>query len=442
MSQAIDAKVSDLLAFINASPSPYHAVAEAKARLAGAGFVGFDLRDAWEIAPLTRGYTVCAGGTILAFEAGTRPPTEAGFLIMGAHTDSPNLRLKPNADLSTQGIGQLNIEVYGGVLLHTWFDRDLSLAGRVSLQGGQSVCVDFQRPLCRIPNLAIHLDREVNTRGFVANSQNHLAPILCLEQDSSKLTLKQLLVREFGTLLGTENPNDILSYDLSLYDTQKANLVGANNEFIVSSRLDNLASCHAAISALLAGGEPSEATRIVVLYDHEEVGSQSISGARSQFFRGVLERLAEEYPGQKPGAARRAFSQSLLVSADMAHAVHPNYVERHDKQHQPHLGQGPVIKSNVNQSYATDSVGAALFVEYCRSASAPVQFFTSRNDMPCGTTIGPISAAGTGIRTVDVGNPMLSMHSCRELASAKDVAPMIDVLTALFRNPPRLHPSV
>lgn len=441
MSQAIEAGVADLLAFINACPSPYHAVLEVKARLARAGFVEHDLRELWRIRPQTRGFVVCAGGTILAFEAGSLPPAEAGFLIVGAHTDSPNLRLKPQADLACQGIGQFNVEVYGGVLLHTWFDRDLSVAGRVSLAGGRSVCVDFARSLARIPNLAIHLDREVNTRGFIANPQTHLPPVVFLEGEGVKLSLKGLLVTEFSALLQTEDPNAILSYDLCLYDCQKAALGGANQDFVMASRLDNLASCHAALASFLDSQQPTNATKIVVLYDHEEVGSQSVAGARSLFLSGVLDRLAEEYEGQGPGAARRALAQSFLVSADMAHAVHPNYAERHDKQHKPRLGFGPVIKSNANQSYATDSVGAAVFVEACQSVGTAFQYFTTRNDLPCGSTLGPISAARTGIRTLDVGCSMLSMHSCREMASARDVGPMIETLTALFQNPPKFHPS-
>ncbi|MDX2053810.1 MAG: M18 family aminopeptidase [Polyangiaceae bacterium] len=444
MPQAIDAKVADLLAFINAAPSPYHVVRQVEARLLQAGFSEFDLRQPWKVTPSARGFTVCAGGTILAFQAGTRPPAEGGFLIVGAHTDSPNLRIKPKADLVSLGMGQFNVEVYGGVLLHTWFDRDLSVAGRVSLRGGRNVLVDFARPLCRIPNLAIHLDREVNTRGFIPNAQTHLPPLCFLEplgKNEQKLGLSQILINECSSELQTEDPSHILSWDLCLYDTQPATLGGANNDFIWASRLDNLASCHAALSAFVADSSPSEATKVMVLYDHEEVGSQSAAGARSFFLPGVLERLAEEYEGQRPGGVRRALAQSLLISADMAHAVHPNYAERHDKQHQPRLGQGPVLKSNVNQSYATDSVGAATFIEACQSVGANVQHFTSRNDMPCGSTVGPISAARTGIRSLDVGSPMLSMHSCRELAAAADVVPMISALTTLFQNPPRVDPG-
>jgi aspartyl aminopeptidase len=424
-------EATDLLSFLDASKTPYHAVRELGRRLIEAGFRQFYEPDAWQAEPGTRGFVVRAGGSVVAFEVGTKPPTEAGFILIGAHTDSPNLRLKPQPDLTNVGYRQLSVEVYGGVLLSTWLDRDLSVAGRVVFADGTSELVDLERPVCRIPNVAIHLNREVNSVGLVLNAQTHLVPVLGLESEPGgfEALLSEALQR---TASSGALPSDVLGFDLCLYDTQRAAFAGAEREFLLSSRLDNLASCHAALAALLAAAPDLDATRVVALYDHEEVGSQSASGARSQFLSDVLERLARSFSPKDASALPRAISRSLLVSADMAHAVHPNYADKHDKQHRPLLGKGPVIKVNVNQSYASDAPSVAAFSAACRAVDVVPQHFSSRNDSPCGSTIGPISAARLGLRTVDVGSPMLSMHSCREMAAVSDVAPMIRVLTRLF----------
>jgi aspartyl aminopeptidase len=428
MTEAHDLSLArDLVAFIDASPTPYHAVAEVAERLQNGGFVELDEREEWSVMPGLRAFVVRAG-TIVAFVAGSEPPSRAGFSILGAHTDSPNLRVKPAPDQDNLGHRQLGVEVYGGVLLSTWLDRDLSLAGRVALRGGTTRLVRFTRPLCRIPNLAIHLDREVNTRGLVINPQTQLVPLLGTDREDHG-GLRALLAGELardGTGVG---PDDILSWDLCLYDVVGGVFGGARDEYLFSARVDNLASCHAATAALLGAGAPGPRTRVVALFDHEEVGSQSAAGARSLFVQSVLERLAACHPDAGAQAIQRALALSLMVSADMAHAVHPNYADKHDKQHRPLIGGGPVIKLNANQSYATDAVSHGAFVEACREVGITPQYFVSRNDFPCGSTIGPISAARLGIRTIDVGNPMLSMHSCREMAGARDVEPMIRVLT-------------
>lgn len=424
----------DLLGFIDESPTPYHAVAEVKRRLDAAGFSALDERAAWKVEPGTRAYVIRGGGTLVAFIAGSRPPAEAGFMLIGAHTDSPNLRVKPAPEIRSLGYRQLGVEVYGGVLLSTWLDRDLSLAGRVSVRGGGTHLVRFTRPLCRIPNLAIHLNRDVNSSGLVLNAQTHLMPVLAVGRDDDEATgLRALLAEELGRSGNSRvAAEDVLGWDLCLYDTQPASLGGAHNDLLFAPRLDNLASCHAATQALLgSGNQVAETTRAVALYDHEEVGSQSAAGARSRFLLGVLERVAAAYGGSTDAAAR-ALSRSLLLSADMAHAIHPNYGEKHDKHHAPRIGRGPVLKVNANQSYATDGPGTAVFTEACQAADFTPQRFVSRNDMPCGSTIGPISAARMAVRTLDVGNPMLGMHSCRETAGARDVAPMIAAMTALL----------
>ena len=418
----------DLIAFLDASPTPYHAVTEVSRRLAAAGFRALDERDEWRLSAGDRAYVVRGGGTLVAFVAGTAPPALQGFRLVGAHTDSPNLRIKPRSELRVSGQRQLGVEVYGSPLLHTWLDRDLSVAGRVSLLDGSTHVIRFDRPICRISSLAIHLSPTLATEGLRLNPQQHVVPTLALGDDDLP-RLGELLSRELHRTGEAEAaPDAIAAFDLMLHDLQGAALTGADGEFLASARLDNLASCHAATVALLANPAATPATRGIVLYDHEEVGSQSAAGASSLFLRSVLGRIAESYPGAGSDAAPRAFARSLLVSADMAHAVHPSYPEKHDPQHSPRLGLGPVIKVNANQSYATDAPGAAVFERACREAGFSAQRFVARNDMRCGSTIGPISASRLGMRTVDVGNPMLSMHSCREVTSAADVAKMIHAL--------------
>jgi aspartyl aminopeptidase len=424
-------EAADLAAFLDAANTPYHAVSELARRLTAAGFRAFREQDAWQVEPGTRGFVVRAGGSIVAFEVGTKPPADAGFVLIGAHSDSPNLRLKPLPDLTSVGYRQLSVEVYGGVLLSTWLDRDLSVAGRVVFADGKSQLIDLKRVVCRVPNLAIHLNREVNSAGLVLNAQTHLLPVLGLGSETGGFA--ELLAEGLGnTASSGARIEDVLGFDLCLYDTQRAAFAGSKHEFLFSSRLDNLASCHAALQALLGASPDPEATRVIAIYDHEEVGSQSASGARSLFLSDLLERLARCISPGDESALPRAISRSLLVSADMAHAVHPNYPDKHDKQHRPMLGGGPVIKVNVNQSYASDGPAVAAFSAACRAVGVVPQHFSSRNDTPCGSTIGPISAARLGVRAVDVGNPMLSMHSCREMAATRDVAPMIQVLTRLL----------
>lgn len=428
-------RVADLLSFIDRSPTPYHAVAESAARLEAAGYARLEEGDPWSLSAGDRCYVVRAGGSLAAFEVGSAAPAEAGFRVIGAHTDSPNLRIKPEADVHAHGYHQLAVEPYGGVLLHTWLDRDLSLAGRVTLKSGDGTdtrLVDFARPLLRVPNLAIHLYREINSEGLKLNAQRHLAPLLGLGDDGAFADLLCAEIAREGAMVERE---DVLAWDLMAYDTQPASVSGADGEFIHAPRLDNLASSHAGLSALTTAGEQgaSPATRVVVLYDHEEVGSRSSQGAGGTFLEDTLRRVANA-AGGGADAMERAVSRSWLVSADMAHAVHPNYADRHEPGHRPKIGQGPVIKTNSNQAYATDAESAGFFSSLCARVGVTPQNFVTRSDLGCGSTIGPISAARVGIRTVDVGNPMLSMHSCREMAGSADVGPMIDVLVELFRG--------
>ncbi|MDA1196084.1 MAG: M18 family aminopeptidase [Planctomycetota bacterium] len=418
-----EATVRDLLAFLNAAPTPYHAAAEAARRLEAAGYARVLEEDAWSLTPGMRAYALRHEGSLIAFHVGTQPLAEAGMRLVGAHTDSPTLRLKPHARRDAQGLRQLLVEPYGGLLLYTWFDRDCGLAGRLRLTDGRTVLVDVARALLRVASLAIHLNREIHEEGFRPNAQQHMQPLLGLVGGPTwEDVLDEALQGQSATHA------DVLAHDLMLYDVHGASLGGVANDFVYSGRLDNLASCHAGLSALLrADAKPSAATRVLALWDHEEVGSRSASGASGAFLRDVVTRLAGE--GE---AAQRAIARSLLVSVDMAHAVHPNYPERHDGEHMPRLGHGPVVKWNVNQSYASDAGSAGGFLDACRSVGVTPQTYSHRNDARCGTTIGPLAAADLGVRTVDVGSPMFSMHSCREMCAAADHDPMVRVLAAHF----------
>jgi aspartyl aminopeptidase len=418
----------DLCSFLDHSPTPFHAAREAASRLADAGFKELLEGDAWHLSPGDRCFVVRGGSTLVAFVVGGESPATGGFRMIGAHTDSPNLRVKPNADVSRSGYQQVGVEVYGGVLHSTWLDRDLSIAGRVLYRGKDGLVarlVDLVRPVARVPNLAIHLNRGVNREGLVLNEQKHLAPIVGLGKEA---VLRSALAQELEI-----DESTIVGYDLSFYDTEKAAIGGLDGEFLFSARLDNLASCHAATTALAATADQARpATRLIALYDHEECGSRSAVGAAGSVLRDVVARIADAHPDRQPQAARRAMSRSLLISADMAHGVHPNYADHHDPQHAPLVNRGLVIKSNVNQSYATDGATSAAFELCCEDAGFTPQRFVVRSDLPCGSTIGPITAAELGAPTVDVGAPMLSMHSCREMCGTLDVHLGIEAFKAAF----------
>ncbi|NUQ74405.1 MAG: M18 family aminopeptidase [Polyangiaceae bacterium] len=421
-------EAKDLGELIDRSPTPFHAAAEVASRLKAAGFQELSEREPWVVAPGDRRFFVRGGSTIVAFVAGSEPPAKAGFKVIGAHTDSPGFRLKPLPDVNSRGYQQLGVEVYGGVLFTTWLDRDLSIAGRVLFDRGGSIearLVDLVRPVARIPNLAIHLNRQVNTEGLVLNAQKHLVPLVGLGKEA---VLKSVIARELG-----EKAEALAGFDLCLYDTAKASVGGLENEFIFTARLDNLGSSHAAMRALIkAADTATPATRVIVLYDHEECGSRSFVGAGGPVLRDTLERLVDALPDGKGQGLARAVAGSFLISADMAHAVHPNYADQHEPLHAPQLNRGLVIKSNSNQSYATDGASGAVFEALCRKVGYSPQRFVTRSDLPCGSTIGPITAAKLGIPTVDVGAPMLSMHSCREMAGTLDVHLAIETYAQSF----------
>lgn len=414
----------DLLAFIDASPTAYHCAAEARERLRVAGFQELHEAAAWALEP-GRGYFVTRGGALAAFRVGHEAPHEAGFRVLGAHTDSPHLRLKPQPDVRRAGYLQLGVEVYGGMLEYTWLDRDLGLAGRVFVREPNAPTgaaprlrmVDIRRPLLRVPSLAIHLNRELRDTGLSLDRQKHMPPVLGLAPaegvDSAGL----------AALLGDEldvSPDAIVGSDLAVVDVVPPVVGGLRGEFIFAPRLDNQAMSHAALAALTTAA-PGAATTVAVLYDHEEVGSGSTTGAAGPLAETLLERLVEQRAGDRPREAfARAMARARHVSADMAHAVHPNYEDRHEPQHRPAMNAGPVVKVNAQQRYATSGESAAWFEAACRDADVPFQRYVNRTDLPCGSTIGPLAATRLGLDTVDVGNPMLSMHSIREQAGVQD----------------------
>ncbi|HEX8803834.1 MAG TPA: M18 family aminopeptidase, partial [Acidimicrobiales bacterium] len=398
-----------LLAFCDASPSPYHACATAAAMLTEAGFTRLGEDAAWPGEP--GGRFVVRGGTLIAWRTSAEHQVHDGFRIVGAHTDSPNLRVKPRPDVVQAGCLQLGVEVYGGALLNSWLDRDLGLSGRVAVRrdgGGAFVrLLRVDRAVCAIPQLAIHLDRSIGD-GLRLDPQVHLRPIWGLSTGEDGEGFRSFVAKELGV-----PADDVLGWDLMLHDLAPGALLGRDDELMGSARLDDLASCWAALEALLdvpshagaAGAAPGDAgsgpVPVVCLFDHEEIGSTSDRGAGSSILPTMLERIVLSRGGDRE-ALHRALARSACMSADMAHATHPNYADRHDPQHQVALNGGPVLKLSANVRYATDAPGTALVALAAEQAGVPLQTFAMRSDLPCGSTIGPVTAARLAITTVDV----------------------------------------
>lgn len=420
---------ADLLGFLRDSPTPYHAVESVRSRLIAAGFQVIDEASSWKgIAPGR--YFLVRGGALLAF---VLPPGPVrAFRMAGAHTDSPNLRLKTRPEYAKVGYHQVGVEVYGGVLLNSWLDRDLGLAGRITLRNQGKLeerLLKIDRPIARVPQLAIHLDREVNDRGLILHRQEHMPPVLGLTGLDSPSRLRALCAEELGA-----NATDLLAFDLMFYDLTAPSVGGLDGEFLFSGRLDNLAMCHASVQALIHSAEvvkEGAPVQLIALFDHEEVGSNTSSGAGAPLLPMVLERLVLATGGDRDDF-HATMARSLCLSADMAHAVHPNYPERHEQRHRPAINAGPVIKVNAQQRYATCGYTASLFDDLCQRRGIAVQYYIHRTDLPCGSTIGPITATLLGIPTVDVGNPMLSMHSAREMAGTADPAKMVTAIGAFL----------
>ena len=417
----------DLIQFIDASPSPYHAAAEALRRLTGAGFTEVAQAEAWPSGPGR--YVVAEGGSLFAWivPAGAAPGT--GFRLLGAHTDSPTLRVKPRPDTGRAGVRQLGVEVYGGPLLNSWLDRDLGLAGRVVVrapEGPQVRLVRVHRPLLRVPQLAIHLDPGVRD-GLKLDAQQHVVPIWALG-DPDPGGFARFLAKELAV-----SPEDVMSHDVVTYDVCGGTLAGADEEFVSSGRQDDLACSHASVTALCDVAEEPAAQHVsaIVLFDNEEIGSQSATGARGAWLGRQMERSVLARGGGRDDFLR-AVAESLHVSADMTHATHPNYTDRHEPGHWVALGGGPVVKVSANVFYSTTAPTHAAFLLAAEQAGVPVQYFVNRSGVRSGSTIGPIVAAGLAMPTVDVGNPTLAMHSARELTGTADGAMMVAAMKAFL----------
>ncbi|KAK5989938.1 Aspartyl aminopeptidase [Cladobotryum mycophilum] len=478
----------DFVDFVNASPTPYHAVQSAGARLEKAGFTLIKERDSWAstLRPGGKYYLTRNGSSIVAFAIGRKWRPGNPVAIVGAHTDSPCLRVKPVSNKKNVGYLQVGVETYGGGIWHSWFDRDLSLAGRVLVKEGDNIVqklIKVDKPLLRIPTLAIHLDR---SESFNPNKELELFPIVGLaaaelnkgnqasegpgEDNEDFKPLEKMEVRHHPAVLdviashaGVEVPS-IVDFELVLYDTQKSCIGGINDEFIFSPRLDNLGMTYCSIEGLIASVKKEESLgndsiiRMTVCFDHEEIGSQSAQGAHSNLLPSVLRRLsvlpgnkdassdgsyvAVQHEGEEATAYEQTLSRSFLVSADMAHAVHPNYAGKYEPSHQPAMNGGTVIKINANQRYATNSPGIVLLQECAREAGVPLQLFVVRNDSPCGSTIGPGLASKLGMRTLDLGNPQLSMHSIRETGGTADVEHAVKLFDQYFESYGHIEPKI
>ncbi|MDP0562880.1 MAG: M18 family aminopeptidase [Candidatus Endonucleobacter sp. (ex Gigantidas childressi)] len=412
--------------FLHASPTPYHAVQNMSKKLEDNGFKKLPENKTWFPKAGGRYYVTRNETSIVAFCLGN---ANKGFRMVGTHTDSPCLKVKPMPEISKYNYLQLGVEVYGGALLNPWFDRDLSLAGRVQYLSDdntlKSQLINFEKPIAIIPSLAIHLNRGVNNKHSI-DPQTDIPPILFQLAKNEKAHFRDIL-KEHLINKGHHNCQEVLEYDLSFYDTNRPAIIGMREDFIASARLDNLLSCFVGLQALVQH-EQGDATALLVCNDHEEVGSLSAVGAQGPFLKDVLKRIIDknEYLAQ-------TMSRSMMISTDNAHAIHPNFSDRHDSNHGPLINKGTVLKTNANLRYATNDETASVFKMLSRKANAEVQYFVVRSDMACGSTIGPLVAGELGVRTLDVGLPTFAMHSIRELAGSKDAFELTKVFELFFQ---------
>jgi len=439
--------------FVNASPTAFHAVDTSKKILNHSGFKQLSEKDKWTLEPNGKYYFTRNQSTIVAFAVGGKWKPGNGLNMLGAHTDSPHLELKPNSLTEANGYLQVAIQTYGGGLWTTWFDRDLTIAGRVLVKRGEtfvSELVHIQRPILRVPTLAIHLDRDSGNK-LEFNKQTQLLPILATSianqlNESPNIAGEKRLHPPLLHLLAEElkvSVADIKDFDLSVVDTQPAGLGGIFSEFIFSPRLDNLMMSFCGLTGLIESLEDpmvlKEETNVwaLALFDHEEVGSESSHGAASPIVSELVKRISGA-----PDLVERATRQSFLISADMAHALHPNYADKHESGHKPALHKGVVIKTNTNQRYATTLESGFIIRELATRNNIPFQEFVVRNDVLCGSTIGPIISSRTGIRTVDIGNPQLSMHSIREMCGTSDVTHAVNLIKAFYSQFTKLDSQI
>ena len=410
-----------LLGFLDASPTPFHATQNMAMMFENAGFERLDEIEAWELREGHKYYVTRNDSSVIAFTY----PKSKNYLMVGTHTDSPNLKLKPNPVIKEHGVVKFGVEPYGGLLLNPWFDRDLSLAGRVSYRDSHGAIkaklIDVQKKIAIVPSLAIHLDDKANKERTI-NKQTDICPVLTTNEDFDFETFLRWQLEKHGV----EDVEEIYADELSFYDTQKASFVGLRDDFIASARLDNLLSCYTAMVAICSIS--CEVPMLFVANDHEEVGSASTSGAGGSFLENTLRRIVPEYD-----AYVAMLRSSLLISSDNAHAIHPNYPSKHDSKHSPYINKGVVLKVNANQRYASNSTTMAEFMRSAEVLGQPLQKFVTRSDMGCGSTIGPITATRLGIETIDVGLPTYAMHSIRELAGSDDAYSLYKILTGFVR---------
>lgn len=422
----------DLIDFLYKSPTAYHSVATIKERLDLNGFTEVKESEKWDLQKEGKYYVIKNDSALIAFEIGTGDVEEDGFKLIGAHTDAPGFRIKANPEMVSEGkYLKLNTEVYGGPLLYTWFDRPLGIAGKVALKGNSPLkpevkLVNINKPLLIIPSVAIHMNRSVN-EGFNVNKQKDTLPLLSLIND--KFEKNGYLVKVLAEELKVE-ASDILGFDLGLYEVEKGAVIGLNEEFISAGRLDDMWMVYTGIQALIES-KANKSTKVMVCIDNEEIGSLTAQGANSALLLNILERITLALGKDREGL-HRALSNSLMISADLAHAVHPNAEEKHDPTNRPVLGNGPVLKTAASGSYSTDSYNAAIFEGLCKTANVPYQKFFNRSDVRGGTTIGPITTSLLTIPVMDMGAPLLSMHSIRELATVKDNYYTIKLFTEFF----------
>jgi aspartyl aminopeptidase len=425
-----------LCSFLNNSPTPFHAVANMAHELEGAGFVRLEEAASWRLQQPGKYFVTRNNSSLIAFQINDTTSLQQGLRMVGSHTDSPCLKLKPQPELNRHGYVQLGVEVYGGALLGPWFDRDLSIAGRVnyldSKQQLQSCLLDFRKPVAVIPSLAIHLDREVNQKRSI-NPQTDLPPIIFQHKGDGAVDCRALLAEQIKVQYPNADVKNVLDFELSLYDVNPPALVGLKEEFIASARLDNLLSCYVGLRSLLES--TGQANKLAVFTDHEEVGSSTAVGASGNFLTSVVARINEQLCEGTSESMHRLLNRSFFVSVDNAHGIHPNFADKHDSKHGPLLNGGPVIKFNVNQRYATNSETSAYFRKICAEVEVPLQSFVVRSDMGCGSTIGPLIATELGLPTLDIGVPTFAMHSIRELAGSKDTWYLNRALTHFFSSP-------
>lgn len=414
--------IRQLMQFLDASPTPWHAVASASDRLLDAGFVRLEEKAQWHLEPGVGYFVTRADGALIAWR---QPPDVTGWTLFGAHTDSPNLRLRPSPVMKRHGYFQLGLEVYGGALFAPWFDRDLSLAGRVAIANEGAVIselFDYREPIGVIPSLAIHLDRDANG-GRKINPHDELVMVIGRADGAREFDLKGWLASEMD-----RSVDEIAAFELCAYPVERASVCGLEGDFVMSARLDNLLSCFVAIEALVREDEADGI--MVVLNDHEEVGSVSTSGADGPFLESVLRRVSIDADFEAVRAS------SLMVSIDNAHGIHPNYAQKHDEGHRPLLNEGPVVKINANHRYATTALTQGILEQAAERADVPLQYFSARSDLGCGSTIGPITAGRLGIDTIDIGCAQWAMHSSRETCGTRDPELLLKLLCQLTQREP------